>query len=69
MLQATVAPIARVSQPRMDRTLGILGYVALILYGSLYPFSGWTPSPDAFAFLFRSLGERRHSNERSEQDR
>ena len=29
-----------------------LGYGALIIYGSLYPFSGWTAGSEPFDFLF-----------------
>lgn len=36
---------------RAQILIGLLIYVALIVYGSLYPFSGWTASEDTFAFL------------------
>ncbi|MBP6097759.1 MAG: VanZ family protein, partial [Methyloversatilis sp.] len=36
---------------RAQILIGLLTYVALIAYGSLYPFSGWTASEDTFAFL------------------
>lgn len=36
---------------RVQILIGLLTYVALIVYGGLYPFSGWTASEDTFAFL------------------
>jgi VanZ family protein len=36
---------------RAQILIGLLTYVALIVYGGLYPFSGWTASEDTFAFL------------------
>ncbi len=38
---------------RRGRGLAALGYVLLVVYGSLYPFSGWVTPPDPFAFLLR----------------
>lgn len=37
---------------RSQILIGLLAYVALIIYGSLYPFSGWTANEDTFAFLY-----------------
>lgn len=36
---------------RAQILIGVLAYAALIVYGSLYPFSGWTANEDTFAFL------------------
>ncbi len=40
---------------RHGEGLAVLGYVLLIVYGSLYPFSGWVDAPDCFAFLYQGL--------------
>src|ERR1700675_4763411 len=40
---------------RLGRGFAVLGYALLIVYGSLYPFSGWMAAPDCFAFLFQGL--------------
>ncbi len=37
---------------RQGRGHAALGYAVLIVYGSLYPFSGWVAARDPFAFLF-----------------
>lgn len=37
---------------RRSRRHAALGYAILIVYGSLYPFSGWVATRDPFAFLF-----------------
>ena len=38
---------------RRNTALAALGYAVLVVYGSLYPFSGWMASRDPFAFLLR----------------
>jgi VanZ family protein len=37
---------------RQGRGHAAVGYAVLIVYGSLYPFSGWFDARDPFAFLF-----------------
>ena len=38
---------------RRNTALAALGYVVLVVYGSLYPFSGWVAPRDPFVFLLR----------------
>ena len=45
----------RLQVSRQGPTLAALAYVALIVYGSLYPFSGWVGARDPFAFLLRGF--------------
>lgn len=61
VLQATASPGARIATPRIDGSLATLAYAALIVYGSLYPFSGWVGAADPFAFFFRRLSETQFS--------
>ena len=41
---------------RRGRGHAALGYAILVVYGSLYPFSGWMAARDPFAFLFQGWG-------------
>ena len=54
---ATARSSGRADQPGLSGASArwfLLGYVALILYGSLYPFSGWVSGRDPLAFLAES---------------
>lgn len=62
MPPATAFPGTRLSPARrIDGGLTTLAYAALIVYGSLYPFSGWVSSAEPLAFLTRTLSETRFS--------
>ncbi|HYA46634.1 MAG TPA: hypothetical protein VEF92_03690, partial [Burkholderiales bacterium] len=43
---------SEIAAPR-GRAIAALGYVILVVYGSLYPFSGWVVRRDPFAFLLQ----------------
>ena len=48
-------PRMRLHVSRQGPALAALAYVVLIVYGSLYPFSGWVGARDPFAFLLRGF--------------
>lgn len=55
-LRTAASPGVRTDAHRSE-ALAALAYALLILYGSLYPFSGWVGSAAPFAFLARPLSQ------------
>lgn len=60
-LHTAAFPAFRLDRRRSTEGLAALGYAALVVYGSLYPFSGWVGSPAPFAFLARPLSHNSFS--------
>ena len=61
MMHAVASPGAHAARLRIDGALLTAAYAGLIVYGSLYPFSGWESAAEPFAFFLRPLTETRFS--------
>lgn len=48
--------VGRLTVDGRGTALAALGYIVLVVYASLYPFSGWVAPPDPLAFLLRWHG-------------